>query len=553
MQLITGSCGGERCINMAVTLREIIKQVQHLEMKLVAGETGLDHEVSWTHMVDSDTISAFLQGQELTFTTGLGLNENLTLLRLVKEVWRNKASGIVINTGPYISEIGQDVIDFANEKGFPVFEVPWRVRMAEIMRIICFAITKEQQNAIEVATALNNAFLCPSQEELYVSALMRKGYFTDSAYTVVNVCVLEDNDRVTGTRLEQILSKLSSHIRCNYNGILCCAQEKQILLVLCDYSDEACRKTTERIFQILCRMVCQKEQIFVSVSKQISGIRQIYKSYQFAEKMSDLLCVCQVPGEQSTDGGKIIFYKDLGIYRVLLTLTDKEAIKEYLADTVAPLYMEGVRALCDKYGILLICDEVMAGFYRTGKMFAFMNFDMKPDIITFAKGVTCGYVQLGGCIVSKKVAEYFEENVLQCGLTYSGHTLACAAGVAAMKYYKEHDIEGHVAEMHEIVAPFMDEMVKKHKCIGEARCIGLFGALEVVKNKETREPMQEYGVPGPVMPWIFAELKKRGFATFGRENFIEICPPLIITKEELEEYLPILDEVLTMVDEKFCD
>ena len=104
-----------------------------------------------------------------------------------------------------------------------------------------------------------------------------------------------------------------------------------------------------------------------------------------------------------------------------------------------------------------------------------MNFDMKPDIITFAKGVTCGYVQLGGCIVSKKVAEYFEENVLQCGLTYSGHTLACAAGVAAMKYYKEHDIEGHVAEMHEIVAPFMDEMVKKHKCIGEARCIGLFG------------------------------------------------------------------------------
>lgn len=163
------------------------------------------------------------------------------------------------------------------------------------------------------------------------------------------------------------------------------------------------------------------------------------------------------------------------------------------------------------------------------------------------------HVQLGGCIVSKKVAEYFEENVLQCGLTYSGHTLACAAGVAAMKYYKEHDIEGHVAEMHEIVAPFMDEMVKKHKCIGEARCIGLFGALEVVKNKETREPMQEYGVPGPVMPWIFAELKKRGFATFGRENFIEICPPLIITKEELEEYLPILDEVLTMVDEKFCD
>ena len=100
-------------------------------------------------------------------------------------------------------------------------------------------------------------------------------------------------------------------------------------------------------------------------------------------------------------------------------------------------YMEGVRALCDKYGILMICDEVMAGFFRTGKWFAWQNFDFKPDMITFAKGVTCGYVQLGGVIVNEKIAKFFEENVLQCGLTYSGHTLACAAGVAAVTYYKE--------------------------------------------------------------------------------------------------------------------
>ena len=216
-------------------------------------------------------------------------------------------------------------------------------------------------------------------------------------------------------------------------------------------------------------------------------------------------------------------------------------------------YLKGVRAICDEFGIMMICDEVMAGFFRTGKWFAWQNFDFKPDMITFAKGVTCGYVQLGGVIVNEKIAKYFEENVLQCGLTYSGHTLACAAGVAAVTYYKEHNIEQHVAEMHEIVAPFMQKMVEKHKCVGEARCIGLFGALEMVKNKETREPLQEYGVPGTAMPWIFAELKKRGFATFGRENFIEICPPLIITKEELEEYLPILDEVLTLADERFCD
>ena len=246
---------------MAVILREIMKQVQHLEMELVAGEKGLDQEVSWTHMVDSDTISAFLQGQELTFTTGLGLNKNLTLLQLVKEVWRNKASGIVINIGPYINEIGQDVIDFANEKGFPVFRVPWKIHMAEIMRIICFAITKEQQNTIEVTAALNNAFLCPGQEELYVSALMRKGYFAGSEYTVVNIRVKEEDSQVPGVRLDQIASTLNSHLRCNYNGILCCAQEKQILMVLCDYSFEMCQETVGRIFDKLCSMTHRNEQV----------------------------------------------------------------------------------------------------------------------------------------------------------------------------------------------------------------------------------------------------------------------------------------------------
>ncbi len=216
-------------------------------------------------------------------------------------------------------------------------------------------------------------------------------------------------------------------------------------------------------------------------------------------------------------------------------------------------YMEGIRALCDKYGILMICDEVMSGFYRTGKCFAWQNYDFVPDMITFAKGVTCGYVQLGGVIVSKSIARYFEEHVLQCGLTYSGHTLACAAGLATLRYYEEHKIEEHVAEMHVVLNEFLQKMVEKHACVGEARCIGLFSCLEIVKNKQTREPMQEYNSPGPVMPWIFAELKKRGFATFGRENNIEVCPPLTITREELETWLPVLDEVLTLVDERFTD
>ncbi len=216
-------------------------------------------------------------------------------------------------------------------------------------------------------------------------------------------------------------------------------------------------------------------------------------------------------------------------------------------------YMEGVRALCDKYGILMICDEVMAGFARTGRMFAWQNFDMKPDLITFAKGVTCGYVPLGGVIASRAVSEYFEHHVLQCGLTYSGHTLACAAGCASVQYYLDHDICGHVKRMEGILKPFLEKMADKHRCVGEARCIGLFAALTIVRNKETRELMAPYHATDSVMPRIMAKLKERGFSTFGRETNINICPPLIITAEQLGETLPILDEVLGWVDETFCD
>ncbi|SHL98109.1 taurine---2-oxoglutarate transaminase [Anaerosporobacter mobilis DSM 15930] len=215
-------------------------------------------------------------------------------------------------------------------------------------------------------------------------------------------------------------------------------------------------------------------------------------------------------------------------------------------------YMPGVRALCDKYNIIMICDEVMAGFGRTGKMFAFENFDIKPDLVSFAKGVNCGYVPLGGVAVSTKIAEYFDEHMLSCGLTYSGHPLACAAGVACLNYYKESNIIQHVYEVGKVLGELLEELKEKHPCVGDVRYIGLFSAIELVKDKETKEPLVEYGKdPNGVMGSIIGNLKEKGFMTYSHENMLFVNPALIITEEQLKEELVKMDEVLAVVDKEY--
>ncbi|TNV68502.1 aminotransferase class III-fold pyridoxal phosphate-dependent enzyme [Trichococcus shcherbakoviae] len=211
-------------------------------------------------------------------------------------------------------------------------------------------------------------------------------------------------------------------------------------------------------------------------------------------------------------------------------------------------YLEGVRNLCNSYGIVMICDEVMAGFYRTGTAFAFQQYGFTPDMITFAKGVTSGYVPLGGVIVSKWISEYFTENQLQCGLTYSGHTLACAAGLATLEVYEDENIAANVEKIGAILKDYLEEMKAKHPCVGDVRTYGLFCGVELVLDKETREPLVPFNTPNRIMPAIYKELKDRGFSTFGRETTISVCPPLTITEAELAEVMPILDEVLTLVD-----
>lgn len=252
----------------------------------------------------------------------------------------------------YVDKIGQDVLDFANEKAFPVFEVPWKIHMAEIMRIICFAITKEQQSRIEVTAALNNAFLCPAQEELYVFPLMRKGYLADSVYTAVTIRVEVQKNTVAGERMEQLHSQLGSHLRCNYKRILCCAQEKQLVLVLCDYTGQERKHVLTYIFQHFCNELKKEETAVFCVGNQAEELRQLHKSYETANQMAEVSALGRIPGEEVYGRHKMIVYKNAGIFRILFALKDEEVMQEYVRDTVQPLLEYDALHHTDLAGVL---------------------------------------------------------------------------------------------------------------------------------------------------------------------------------------------------------
>ena len=211
-------------------------------------------------------------------------------------------------------------------------------------------------------------------------------------------------------------------------------------------------------------------------------------------------------------------------------------------------YLEGVRALCDKHGIKWIADEVMVGFGRTGKWFAFQNWSAQPDLIVFAKGVNSGYVPMGGVIISDEIAATFDDRVFPGGLTYSGHPLATAAAVATIDAMSEEKMVENAASIGEkVIRPLLQELMAKHKVIGEVRGRGVFWALDLVKDRATREPLAPYGGTSPAMGELVAACKKLGLMPFTNFNRMHVCPPCNVTEAELREGFAILDQAFASI------
>ena len=215
-----------------------------------------------------------------------------------------------------------------------------------------------------------------------------------------------------------------------------------------------------------------------------------------------------------------------------------------------PGYMAGVREFCDKYGIVFIADEVMAGFGRTGEWFAIQNFDVVPDLITFAKGVTSGYVPLGGVAISEKIAATFADRAYPGGLTFSGHPLACAAAVATMNAMEDEGMVANAARIGEqVLGPGLRELAGRHPSVGEVRGLGVFWAIELVANQQTRQPLAPYGGTSPAMNAVIAACRANGLLPFANYNRIHAVPPCNVSDAEVAEGLRALDAALTVADE----
>jgi taurine--2-oxoglutarate transaminase len=211
-------------------------------------------------------------------------------------------------------------------------------------------------------------------------------------------------------------------------------------------------------------------------------------------------------------------------------------------------YLEGLRKLCDRHGILLIADEVMSGFGRTGEWFAVNHWNVVPDLITMAKGLTSAYVQLGAVGMRRSIADHFQKNVFYGGLTYNSHPLACAAALATLDVYEQDGLIDRAKRMGALMRSLLDDLERRHPSVGVTRSIGLFGIVELVRNPHTREPLAPFNGTSAEMQALHRFFREEGLYTFVRWNTFFTNPPLCITEDEMREAFAIIDHGLEITD-----
>lgn len=327
---------------MAITLEKLYREVKGFEIKLLAGKRGIKNIVRWIHMVENTEIANFLQGGEIVFTTGIGLNNKTDLLDLIKENKRNNASGIIINIGPYINEIPQEVIDYCEENDFPLFTVPWKIRLSQIMRIFSKEILQSEQVNLELSTAMKNAIFSKEDGSLYLNTFEKYGFMLDWPYSVT---IIEFNN---------IDKKKKMTIRIDIENRLIFLNEKFFIFEINSLFIIVLGKCTDvRVKEIIKDIVTSIEEKYKNIIFYI-GIGQttktadcIYKSYANAKNVLKL-------NKSLGDNNRILNYNDLGLYKVLLSIDDNTIIKKYCDETLGKLIKFDLVNSTDYIGFLRV-------------------------------------------------------------------------------------------------------------------------------------------------------------------------------------------------------
>ena len=249
--------------------------------------------------------------------------------------------------------------------------------------------------------------------------------------------------------------------------------------------------------------------------------------------------------------------KSLAMLEEIIELEGAHSIAAFFLETVSGTngviippdgYLQGVRDLCTKHGILMVCDEVMAGFGRTGAWFAVNHWNVVPDLMTMAKGLSSAYLPLGAVGMRRPIADHFRDKVFQGGLTYNSHPMACAAALATIAVYEEDDLIGNARRLGAIMTDLLTDLARRHSIVGAHRNIGLFGIVELVRDQKTKTPLAPFGGTSPEMKRLGALFRELGLYTFVRWHNFFTNPPLCITEEELREGFGLIDSALTQLE-----
>ncbi|WP_068775331.1 PucR family transcriptional regulator [Paenibacillus sp. FJAT-26967] len=301
--------------------------VGQYSIKLVAGENGLSNAVKWVHMVENKEISSFLDGQEIVFTTGIGIQTPEDLLALIKENVRNRASGMVVNIGPYIKEVTPEMLDYCNEVHFPLFVVPWQVKMARIIKVFCSYILESEKHEVELASAVQNAIYSPDQTRLYVPVFEEHGFREPGKF---HVAIVDAGDRKVSEEIRvDRKRKIEYRLESFQAKVIVADVDTSFVLFFMDVPMERINDFSEKLLAFM-NAKYENDMFRIAIGNQVSRLSELVKSYTQACR------ILQISGD-TAEGRFITNYSEIGAYKVLLELDRKEISEAYIQETIGPL------------------------------------------------------------------------------------------------------------------------------------------------------------------------------------------------------------------------